>query len=83
MSRSYRKTPIMGMTTAHTEAWDKQDWHSRFRSNTKQNINKCQDFDNFVDVNFREVSNVWNMAKDGRQRMDVVAHPYLKKYLRK
>lgn len=83
MSRSFRKTPIAGITTASSEAWDKKNWHSIFRAVSKQNLNGCHDYGAFVDINFRSVSNPWKMAKDGKSRMNLNKNPNLKKYLRK
>ena len=83
MSRSFKKTPICGITTSESEAADKKLWHARFRTRAKQNLNTCDDFDSLVDIHFREVSNVWSMAKDGRQWLDIANRPHLKKYLRK
>lgn len=31
MSRSRRKTPVCGITTAKSERWDKTFWHRAFR----------------------------------------------------
>jgi hypothetical protein len=83
MSRSHKSTPIAGITTSESEKYDKKAWHSRFRSAAKRNICACADFEDHVDVNFREVSNVQSMAKDGRKWLDLVKKPHFKKYLRK
>lgn len=83
MSRSFKKTPVCGITCARSEAWCKKNWHSRFRHSAKEKLKYCSDYDGFIDVDFREVSNPWAMAKDGRQFIDLVKRPYLAKFLRK
>ncbi len=83
MSRSYKKTPIIGITTSESEKGDKKIWHSRFRTTAKQKINTCNDYDNLIDVHFREVSNIWSMAKDGRKWLNIAKKPYFTKYMRK
>lgn len=75
MARSYRKTPICGITTARSEKSDKKIWHSRMRARTLTHIRSGRDLDVMPLV--REVSNVWDFAKDGRQRFDPRRHPKL------
>ena len=82
MSRSNQKTPIFGITTAKSEAEDKKIWHSRFRSSSKQKLKNCIDYEEMIDVHFREVSNPWLMAKDGRQHISLT-NPRLKEWMRK
>lgn len=38
MSRSLRKTPIFGHTTARSEADDKRLWHKRWRSHQRDQL---------------------------------------------
>jgi hypothetical protein len=70
MSRSTRKTPAGGITTARSEKKDKQCWHRAFRSASRQNLQAIiRDWragDGFLDVSFREKSSRWKMAKDGK-----------------
>ena len=75
MARSYRKTPICGITTARSEKSDKKIWHSRMRARTRTYINSGRDLDTMPIE--REVSNVWDFAKDGKQRFDATRHPKL------
>jgi hypothetical protein len=75
MARSYRKTPICGITTARTEKGDKKIWHSRMRAATRTHIASGRDTDTMPLT--REVSNVWSFAKDGKQRFDARRHPKL------
>lgn len=83
MSRSHRKNSIFGITLSESEKNDKKIWHSRFRTNAKQNLKTCNDYENLIDIHYREVSDVWAMAKDGRRWMNINKMPYMKKYMRK
>ena len=58
MSRSRKKTPVCGMTTAKSEKDDKKRWHRKARRLRKQSDEVILD---------KEVSDVWSMAKDGKQ----------------
>jgi hypothetical protein len=64
MSNSYRKTPIIGTTTADSEKKDKQIANRRLRSKVKQLL-KLGDYDWLPTI--RDVSNVWDFAKDGKR----------------
>ena len=65
MSRSRRKTPIFGITTATSEAEDKRLWHKRLRAKTRDQLKA--DPDDPIPVDHREVSDPWGMSKDGRR----------------
>ncbi len=75
MSRSERKTPITGITTATSGKQDKRIANRQLRRRVKQ----------LLDVNpatevlplEREVSDVWLMDKDGKIRFDPERHPDL------
>ena len=62
MSRSRRKTPITGVTTAVTEKENKRDANRKLRRLNRIKIHK-NDFDLFQ---LREISNVWEFDKDGK-----------------
>jgi hypothetical protein len=83
MTHSFRHTPIVGNTKADSEAADKRIWHQRFRTRAKQELATCVDFEAYVGVDLREVSDPWTMAKDGRQWLDCKKRPHLRKYLHK
>jgi hypothetical protein len=72
MSRSYRYTPICGLTTAASEKDDKQRWHRRFRHRNRQLVRHGED-----PLLQRVVSDPWLMAKDGKQWFDPTRHPRL------
>lgn len=64
MSRSYRKHPIGGITTATSEKWDKRQANRTFRRAVQQAIHHGDE--NMPKL--REVSDVWGMGKDGKTR---------------
>lgn len=63
MSRSYRKTPIFGYTTATSEKFDKQKANRRFRR--KINVEVQQGKEHFTLR--RRQTTAWDMHKDGRR----------------
>lgn len=66
MSRSRRKTPIYGHTTARSEARDKQQWHQRWRTHERDRLRKMPTDREHLTTLHNEVSSTWEMAKDGR-----------------
>lgn len=70
MSRSYRKNFVYGMTTCRSEKADKKIWHSRFRARERDLLvaSAQNDFESHMTTHHLQVSNVWLMGKDGKQR---------------
>lgn len=70
MSRSYKKTPIIGHTKAESEKSDKKIWHRRFRHKTKDILRSMHnDTDMMNDAIMPvedEVGTLWSMSKDGK-----------------
>ena len=70
MSRSYKKTPIIGHTKSESEKTDKKSWHRRFRHKTKDILrsmhNDIDSIDETVMPVEDDVSNLWSMSKDGK-----------------
>jgi len=64
MSRSRRKTPIFGITTAKSEAFDKVCWHRAFRRAENQRLQAAPDR---TPRDIREFYNPWSMHKDGKR----------------
>ena len=65
MSRSRRRTPIHSWCTKHkSEAWDKRWWHRALRRKVNQIL--AETYDDTQLPHFREVSDPWLMAKDGK-----------------
>ena len=69
MSRSRRKTPIFGITTARSEREDKALWHGRWRAAERTvlagMLPGCADA--HMTTPARGVSDPWGMSKDGRR----------------
>lgn len=63
MSRSKKKTPKTGITTAATEKDNKRKANRKFRHATKAQVKNGDS--QFIDI--KEVSNVWSFDKDGKQ----------------
>lgn len=61
MSRSRRKTPIVGMTTCESEKADKAQWHRKFRRAARMDVEGSQF------ISFRQYGSTWCMGKDGKQ----------------
>ena len=66
MSRSRRKTPIFGHTTARSEADDKRLWHKRWRSRERDQLATAGPDDELIPIHRLAVSSTWDMAKDGK-----------------
>jgi hypothetical protein len=79
MSRSRRRTPCGGITTARSEKSDKQDAHRRLRSCLRAVLAWQQEHPDADPVwpGLRDVSDPWGMAKDGKCRFDPRRHPGL------
>lgn len=70
MSRSRRKNPIAGITTAETEHKWKKTTQRRCRHGAKQTLKITEDGDKVKDL--REVSDVYWAPKDGKCFFDPV-----------
>ena len=64
MSKSRRKTPIVGNTTAESEKYDKRVANRKGRRVTKRHLAEMED-DEGIPVR-NEISNTWNFQKDGK-----------------
>lgn len=69
MSRSFKKTPIVG-NAGLSEKEDKKKWHRAFRKKSKDLIHHSHfdidELDNIVFPVEGDVSNPWSMSKDGK-----------------
>ena len=73
MSRSRRNTPVFGITTASSEAFDKAAWHQAFRRAENQRLSSKPETNTH---HYREFSDPWLMQKDGKYwRRDAVFCP--------
>ena len=67
MSRSKRKNPIFGNCDKRvSEKLAKRAWHKKFRHINKIEINVNVDIENVILTDFREISDLWGMPKDGK-----------------
>lgn len=84
MSRSRKKNPFVGFTTADSEKKDKTKSNKKLRRIQKEKLNKSFiDFDGNVFPDIKEVSNIYDFAKDGKKFYDNNKIKKYKKYLRK
>ena len=70
MSRSHRRTPIFGHTTACSEADDKQRWHKRWRSHERDQLTIAGPEEEIEPIHRHAISSAWDMAKDGKSWFD-------------
>jgi hypothetical protein len=75
MSRSKRRTPVCGMTSASSEKQDKRLYNRRYRRVCKQAIH-ADPAQELLPL-LREYSNTGAMDKDGKVRFDPRARPEL------
>src|ERR1700676_955460 len=67
MSRSRRKTPIGGNGGASSEKKDKKEWHGRMRAKERDKLKTLIEPDEHITTLREDVSNLWDMSKDGKQ----------------
>ncbi|MBL9199972.1 MAG: hypothetical protein JNL39_05660 [Opitutaceae bacterium] len=73
MSRSRRKHSIASVTAAASGKQDKREANRALRKATHQRLGAMSD-DTVLPV-IREVSDVWNTAKEGKRFFDPAWHP--------
>jgi hypothetical protein len=73
MSRSIKNKYFLAHACCQSEKKDKKRWHKIFRKKEKQKINST-DLEEHVTTYRKEISNPWNMGKDGK-------HYYSQNYL--
>ncbi len=73
MSRSKKRTPFWGFSSARSEKQDKRDYNRRYRRVSKQFLRVYPECD--VMPHLREYSNPWAMSKDGKVWFDPQQHP--------
>lgn len=73
MSRSKRKTSIIGWTIAESEKQDKRLYNRRYRRACKQILNT--NFECELLPHLREYSSPWAMGKDGKHWFDAEEFP--------
>jgi len=73
MSRSYKKNPFCGNTTAKSEKQDKRLSNRKYRRINKKILNNTQDKSDILPI--QSTSDQWLMDKDGKHRFDPNANP--------
>jgi hypothetical protein len=73
MSRSTKKNPFTGITTALSEKQDKREANRKERRINREILDQTKDETKLKAT--REVSNVWSFGKDGKQRIDPKENP--------
>lgn len=69
MSRSRRKTPVAGWTTARSEKFDKKIIHRKMRRKVDKILKTIVDPEDIAVADFPitdEIKDVWSMQKDGK-----------------
>jgi hypothetical protein len=66
MSRSIKNKYFLAHACCQSEKKDKKRWHKIFRKKEKQKINSSN-LEEHVTTYHKEISNPWNMGKDGKQ----------------
>ena len=74
MSRSRRKTPVRGITSAESEKQDKAASHRAYRHRLKQKIHPSLETPLPTE---QQITNPWSMAKDGKTRFNPIKSPKL------
>jgi len=73
MARSRKKTPKGGVTAAVSDQPSKREANRKHRQHTKRVLAAEGDPDVLPDR--RELSDVWHMSKEGKQRYDLKPRP--------
>ena len=77
MSRSVRKSPIVGVTAATTDAADKRDANKRLRRAAKVRVQV--DPDGLLPSKLKEISDIWTTAKEGKLRISSINDKRMRK----
>ena len=70
MARSIKKTPIIPNTCAQSEKEDKRNNNRKLRRAVKQKLQVVEDTEDLVLPELREITDVWDGAKDGKRYKD-------------
>jgi hypothetical protein len=83
MSRSHKKHPFIGTTSAKSEKKDKRIVNRQVRHKVNQALKYPDKFDeNALYLKKEDISDIWDFAKDGKHRVDKNSEFY-KKTMRK
>lgn len=76
MSRSSKKNLWLSYVCCNSEKRDKQSWHRAFRRKERQNLGAHNTYDDYMTLHYRDVSNPWEMGKDGKYLCKLEQIPY-------
>ena len=79
MSRSRKKTPIVGHTKAESDKPFKVKEHRRERRVVKQDLTSADDYDNMVLPDKEQHGNDWESPKDGKKWMKKPKEKWMRK----
>lgn len=82
MSRSRRKTPIIGIAGT-SDKWGKRKANRALRKAVTSTITTSMDTEDYIVPKLRERSNVWNFSKDGKTYIGKMSRTDLAKWMRK
>lgn len=78
MSRSYKKTTVIGNTGSSSEKFDKKHAHKVYRKHIKDNITSSHgDVEKLQELIMpieEELSDTWTMSKDGKHYVNPKDH---------
>jgi hypothetical protein len=84
MARSYRKTPVTGVAyLARSDKSGKRQANHALRVATNKALSNCDDFEDLIDPEIREVSDVRGFPKEGKSRIKGRLDDKLEKLMRK
>lgn len=66
MSRSRKTNPISGFTLSDSEKEDKREYNRNLRHKNKIKLKNIDDPEELILSEIEDVSDPWNMAKDGK-----------------
>lgn len=80
MSRSFKKRAICGLAVCKSEKQDKKLAHRKFRSRVKHLLQRGSI--ELLPTHLREVSEIWDFGKDGKQDWEAIGSNHLFRHLR-
>ena len=82
MSRSKRKSPFTGITSAESDKAFKRHANRALRKTQKQLIAKAEETALVLPAKGRDMKDVWSSRKEGKSRLDLT-HPGDRRQMRK
>ena len=76
MSRSFRRSPFIGLASWNSDKPWKRNWHREFRAAVRTAMHDFDPLDDFLPHD-REVSDTWESCKETKVRFDPTERPEL------